>query len=384
MDFKFSKPQLMMQKMIREFAEKEVAPVAAENDELARFPIDIVDKMRDLGLLGMIVPREYGGSGCDTLTYITAVEELCKTCASTGGIIAAVNSLYCWPIVQFGTEEQKHKYLTPISKGKALGAFGLTEPEAGSDAINQQTTAVDEGDYFRLNGTKCFISGGDVADYMVVFAKLVKPGRKRGLVNAFIIEKTMPGFSVGTRENKLGIRASGTAELVFQDMMIPKENLLGPLNKGFVVAMDTLDGGRISIAAQAVGIAQGAMEAALKYSQERKQFGKAIFNFQAIQFMLADMATRISAARLLVQKAALEKDGGRPISMSSAQAKLFASETANWVTDKALQIHGGYGYIKDYPVERYFRDARITEIYEGTSEIQRLVIATNLLRKGAQ
>lgn len=382
MDFNLTPAQKMIQRIVRDFAQKEVEPLASIIDEEERFPWETVEKMAKMNLLALTVPREYGGASADPLSYIIAVEELSKICASTGGIIAALNSLFCYPIIKYGTEEQKHKYLTPVARGEKVGAFALTEPNAGSDAINQETTAILDGDHYILNGSKIFISGGDVADFVVTFAKVVQNRkRKRGRITAFIIEKGMPGFSVGTKEKKLGIRASGTAELVFEDCRIPKENMLGEFGKGFQIAMDTLDNGRISIGAQAVGIAEGAFEAARKYSLERKQFGQSISKFQAIQWMLADMAVKIDAAKLLVYRAATYKAEGKPLGTVSAMAKLYASETAMWVTTKAIQIHGGYGYMKDYPVERFFRDAKITEIYEGTSEIQRLVIASNLLKR---
>ncbi|MDD5090602.1 MAG: acyl-CoA dehydrogenase family protein, partial [Candidatus Wallbacteria bacterium] len=316
----------------------------------------------------------------DSLSYILAVEELSKVCASTGGIIAALNSLFCYPVQKYGTEEQKHRFLTPLTDGSKIGAFALTEPEAGSDAVHLETTAVPDGKNYIVNGSKIFISGGDIADFVVVMAKVV-PNRKRrrGRITAFVMERTAPGFSTGTKEKKLGIRASGTAELVFEDCPVPANNILGEVGQGFDIAMDTLDCGRISIGAQALGIATGAFEAAVKYSKERKQFGQSISKFQAIQWMLADMSTRIDAARLLVYRAAHLKDQGRPIGLASAQAKLYASEVAMWATTKALQIHGGYGYMRDYPIQRFFRDAKITEIYEGTSEIQRLVIARHIL-----
>jgi butyryl-CoA dehydrogenase len=382
MDFNLTPAQKMIQKVVRDFAQKEVEPLASIIDEEERFPWETVKKMAAMKLLGLTVPKEYGGASADPLSYIISVEELSKVCASTGGIIAALNSLFIYPLTAYGTEEQKHKYLTPIANDMKIGAFGLTEPEAGSDAVRQDTTAVLDGDDYILNGTKIFISGGDIADFIIVFAKVVKNRkRRRGRITAFIVERGMPGFSTGTKEKKLGIRASGTAELVFEDCRVPKENILGEIGDGFNIAMDTLDNGRISIGAQALGIAQGAFDAALAYSKERKQFGQSISKFQAIQWMLADMATQIEAARLLVYKAASYKAEGKPLGTVSAQAKLYASEVAMAVTTKAIQIHGGYGYMKDYPVERYFRDAKITEIYEGTSEIQRLVIANNLLKK---
>ncbi|MGM0608576.1 MAG: acyl-CoA dehydrogenase [Candidatus Muiribacteriota bacterium] len=380
MDFGFSPQQTMFKKTIREFAEKEVEPIATEIDENSRFPWETVKKMAKMGLFGMTCPKEYGGADADYITYMIAIEELSKVCASTGGIIAAVNSLACWPIEYYGSDEQKKQYLLPMCRGEKLGAFGLTEPEAGSDAFNQQTIAEDNGDYYILNGNKIFISGGDVADTIIIFAKLVTKRRKRGRMCAFIVEKNFPGFSVGVKENKMGIRASGTAELVMSDCKVPKENLLGKVGQGFEIAMQTLDGGRIGIAAQGLGIGQGALDVAVQYSKERKQFGSIIGRFQSIQTMLADISTEVEAARLLTYKAAWLKQHDMPYSTEAAQAKLYASEVAERASTKALQIHGGYGYMKDYPVERFFRDSKITQIYEGTSEIQRLVIATNLLK----
>ncbi|MFA5479281.1 MAG: acyl-CoA dehydrogenase [Candidatus Muiribacteriota bacterium] len=380
MNFSFSPQQEMFRRVIREFAENEVEPIAAEIDENSRFPWETVKKMAKMGLFGITIPKQYGGAGADYITYMIAVEELSKVCASTGGIIAAVNSLACWPLYHYGTEEQKMKYLAPICKGEKLGAFGLTEPEAGSDAFNQQTIAEDKGDHYLLNGNKIFISGGDVADTLIIFAKLVTRRGKRGRMCAFIVENTFPGYSVGVKEKKMGIRASGTAELVMADCIVPKENLLGEVGQGFEVAMQTLDGGRISIAAQALGIAAGSLDVAVKYSKERKQFGNIIGRLQAIQWMIADISTELEAARLLTYKAAYLKQNNLPFSTEAAQAKLYASEACERAATKALQIHGGYGYMKDYPVERFFRDSKITQIYEGTSEIQRLVIATNLLK----
>ncbi|MFW5782809.1 MAG: acyl-CoA dehydrogenase [Candidatus Muiribacteriaceae bacterium] len=380
MEFSLSPEQKMFKRIIQEFAEKEVKPIAAEIDENSRFPWEIVKKMGDMGLFGITIPREYGGCGADYITYMIAIEEISKVCASTGGIIAAVNSLACWPLEHYGTHEQKMKYLVPIAKGEKLGAYGLTEPEAGSDAFNQQTTAEDKGDHYLLNGNKIFISGGDVADFHIIFAKLVTRRGKRGRMCAFIVEKDFEGFSVGVKEVKMGIRASGTAELVMSDCKVPKENLLGKVGQGFQIAMNTLDGGRIGIAAQALGIAQGSLDAAVKYAKERKQFGHAIARLQAIQWMIADISVETEAARLLTYKAAWLKQNDMPYSVEAAQAKLYASEICEKAASKSIQIHGGYGYMKDYPVERYFRDSKITQIYEGTSEIQRLVIATNLLK----
>jgi len=381
MDFNLTEQQKMVRKMARDFAMNEVYPIAAEIDENSRFPMENVRKMGKLGMLGLIVPREYGGAGADYVSYMIVVEELSRICASHGGIVAATNSLVCWPLLAYGTEEQKQKYLRPIATGEKLGCFALTEPEAGSDAINQQTVAVDMGDHYVLNGCKHFISGGDVADTAIVTAKICRPGRRRGHIGAFIVETAWPGFSVGTCEKKMGLRASGTAELVLNDVKVPKENLLGDMKEGFRIAMATLDGGRISVAAQALGIGQGALEQAVDYSQQRRQFGQTISKFQAIQWKIADMATRVDAARLLVYRAAHLKQQGKEIGQAAAMAKVFASECATWACYHSLQVHGGYGYIKDYPIERFYRDAKITEIYEGTSEVQRLVIANSVLQK---
>lgn len=378
MKFDYTKEQLMIKKMVSEFAENELKPIAAEIDESMEFPINNVRKMGKLGLMGMCVDPKYGGSGTDTVCYSIGVEEVSKCCASTGVIMSVNNSLYCYPIEAFGTEEQKEMYLTPAAKGEKLGCFGLTEPNAGSDAASQTTIAEPDGDEWVINGSKVFITNGSDADLCVIFAMTDKSQGTRG-ISAFIIPTDSPGFSLGTIEDKLGIRASGQAELVFQDCRIPKENLLSDIGKGFRIAMATLDGGRIGIASQAVGIAQAAFEESLKYSKEREQFGRPISKFQAIQWMLADMATEIDAARLLTHRAAFAKDHQKRFSMEAAMAKLYASEVAMKTTTKAIQVHGGYGYIKDYPVERFFRDAKITEIYEGTSEVQRMVISANKL-----
>lgn len=379
MNFNLTKEQEMVRKVMREFAEKEVKPIAAEVDEEGRFPRETVEKMAKYSMMGIPFPKELGGAGGDTLSYIIAVEELSRVCATTGVILSAHTSLGAHPIYQFGTEEQKQKYLKPLAEGKYLGAFGLTEPNAGTDAAAQQTTAVLKGDHYVLNGTKVFITNGGEADIYIIFAMTDKSKGTRG-ISAFIVEKDFPGFSIGKVENKMGIRGSSTAELIFEDCIVPKENLLGEEGKGFVIAMQTLDGGRIGIAAQALGIAQGALDECTKYMKERKQFGKPLAAFQGLQWMYADMATKVEAARLLVYKAAMKKDEKKPFSVDAAMAKLFAAETAMEVTTKAVQIHGGYGYIKDYPVERMMRDAKITEIYEGTSQVQKMVISANLLK----
>jgi len=375
--------------LFKDFSENEVKPLAQEIDEAHRFPRETVDKMAKYGFLGIPVPKEYGGQGCDILTYAMCVEELSKVCGTTGVIVSAHTSLCVDPIMTYGTEEQKQKYAVPLAKGEKLGAFGLTEPGAGTDAQGQQTKAVLDGDEWVLNGSKCFITNGKEADVYVIFAVTgkieKKPGRFIKEISAFIVEKGTPGFTFGTKENKMGICASSTYELIFQDCRIPKENILGKQGAGFKIAMHTLDGGRIGIAAQALGIAAGALETTINYVKERKQFGRSIADFQNTQFQLADMATKVEAARLLVYKAAKKKDefqAGAKVSYSleAAQAKLYAAEVAMEVTTKAVQLHGGYGYIKEYGVERMMRDAKITEIYEGTSEVQRMVISANLLK----
>lgn len=372
-----TKEQEMVRKMVREFAEKDVAPIAAQIDKEESYPEENVKRMGALGMMGMTVPREYGGAGADTVSYVIAIEEIARVCASTAIIMSVNNSLACYPLLTFGTEEQKKKYLMPLASGQKLGAFSLTEPNAGTDAAGLMTTAKLDADNYIINGSKFFVTNGSVADTIILFAMTDRAKGTRG-ISTFIIEKGFPGFSIGTVEEKLGIRGSKTAELVFEDCHVPKENLLGKEGEGFKIAMATLDGGRIGVGAQATGIAQGAFEASLKYAKEREQFGRPIGKFQAIQWMLADMATRIDAARFLVYRAAQTKDLGKRYSKEAAMAKLYASETAMWVTTKAIQIHGGYGYTKDYPVERFFRDAKITEIYEGTSEVQRMVIAGSL------
>lgn len=379
MDFNLTKEQEMVRKLMREFAEKEVKPIAAEIDEEGRFPRETVEKMARYSMMGIPFPKELGGAGGDTLSYIIAVEELSRVCATTGVILSAHTSLGAHPIYQFGTDEQKEKYLKPLAEGKYLGAFGLTEPNAGTDAASQQTTAVLKGEHYVLNGSKVFITNGGEADIYIIFAMTDKSKGTRG-ISAFIVEKDYPGFSIGKVENKMGIRGSSTSELIFEDCLVPKENLLGQEGKGFTIAMQTLDGGRIGIAAQALGIAQGALDECTKYMKERKQFGKPLAAFQGLQWMYADMATKVEAARLLVYKAAMKKDEKKPFSVDAAMAKLFAAETAMEVTTNAVQIHGGYGYIKDYPIERMMRDAKITEIYEGTSQVQKMVISANLLK----
>lgn len=379
MDFSISKKEILFRQMLREFTEKEVRPIAAEVDELERFPLETVEKMADLGIMGIPIPVEYGGSGADSSLYAIAVEELSRACATTGVIVSAHTSLCAAPIYEFGTFEQRDKYLPNLASGKHLGAFGLTEPNAGTDAAAQQTTAVLDGDNYILNGTKIFITNAAYADIFIVFAMTDRSKGTRG-ITAFIVEKDLPGFSIGKQEKKLGIRGSSTCELIFENCIVPKENMLGRENRGFGIAMKTLDGGRIGIAAQALGIAQGAMDETVKYVKERKQFGRAIGQFQNTQFQLADLQTKIEASRLLIRSAAYKKDNKMPFTVDAAYAKLFAAETAMEVTNKAIQFHGGYGYTREYPIERMMRDAKITEIYEGTSEVQRMVIAANLLK----
>ncbi|MDO5026745.1 MAG: acyl-CoA dehydrogenase [Tissierellia bacterium] len=378
MDFKLTEEQLEMQEMFRDFALKEVAPKAIEVDETHEFPVETVEKMQELGMMGIPFSEEYGGTGSDTLTYVLAVEELSKVCATTGVIVSAHTSLGADSINKFGTEEQKQKYLVPLVSGEKLGAFALTEPDAGTDAAGQKTVAVLEGDHYILNGSKIFITNAGYADTYVVFAMTDKSQGTRG-ISAFIVEKDYEGFSLGTKEKKMGIHGSATYELVFNNVKVPKENLLGQEGKGFKIAMQTLDGGRIGIAAQALGIAQGAIDRTVKYVKERAQFGRPIAKFQNTQFVLADLEAKIQAARLLVYKAAWLKDQGESYGLAAATAKLFASETAMEVTTKCVQLHGGYGYTQEYEVERMMRDAKITEIYEGTSEVMRMVISGNLL-----
>jgi len=379
MNFNLTDEQIMIRDMARNFAEKEIAPKAAEIDKNHRFPEELVKKMAELNLLGVMVDPEYGGAGMDTVCYALAIEEVSAACASTGVIMSVNNSLVCDPIERNATPEQKVKFLTPLASGKKLGCFGLTEPNAGTDVAGQKTGAVLDGDSWVINGTKNFITNGREADIAVVFAMTDKSAGHRGM-SAFIVEKGTPGFSVGKVEDKLGICGSSTTELVFEDCRIPKENLLGKTGDGFKIAMVTLDGGRIGIAAQALGIARAALEAAKKHARERVQFGKPIADLQAIQWMIADMALRLDSARLLTHRAAFEKDQHGRFSRASAMAKLAAAEAAMWITTKAIQIHGGYGYTKEYQVERHFRDAKITEIYEGTNEVQRLVIAAAELK----
>ena len=388
MDFGVSKKHEMARSLFKEFAENEVKPLAQEVDETEKFPTGTVEKMAKYGFLGIPVPKELGGQGCDILTYAMCVEELSKVCGTTGVIVSAHTSLCVDPILTFGTPEQKEKYVPDLASGKKLGAFGLTEPMAGTDAQGQQTKAVLDGDEWVLNGSKCFITNGKEADVYIVIAvtgKVEKRGRTMKEISAFIVEKGTPGFTFGVKEKKMGIRGSSTYELIFTDCRIPKENLLGKQGKGFNIAMHTLDGGRIGIAAQALGLAEGALETTIAYVKERKQFGRSIAQFQNTQFQLADMATKVKAAQLMVYRAALKKDeyqAGAKVSYSveAAMAKLYAAEVAMEVTTKCVQLHGGYGYIREYDVERMMRDAKITEIYEGTSEVQRMVISGALLK----
>lgn len=378
MDFVLSKEHQMARTLFKEFAETEVKPLAQEVDETERFPQETVDKMKKLGFMGIPIPKEYGGQGCDTLTYVICVEELSKVCGTTGVIVSAHTSLGSDPIKNFGTPEQKEKYLRKLASGEYLGAFALTEPNAGTDSSAQQSKAVLEGDHYILNGSKIFITNGGKADTYVVFAMTDRSKGTKG-ISGFIIEKGFPGFSIGTKEKKMGIRGSSTTELIFENCIVPKENLLGAEGKGFGIAMQTLDGGRIGIAAQALGIAEGAYEETIKYVKERKQFGRPLAKFQNTQFQIADMATKIKAAQLLVYRAAMAKDAQKRFSEEAAMAKLYAAEVAMEITTKAVQLHGGYGYTREYPVERMMRDAKITEIYEGTSEVQRMVISSNEL-----
>ena len=388
MDFTLSKEHEMARTLFREFAEKEVKPLAIEVDETEEFPKATVEKMAKAGFMGIPIPKEYGGQGCDVLTYAMCVEKLAKVCGTTAVIVSAHTSLCCDPILTYGTEEQKQKYLPDLASGKKIGAFGLTEPGAGTDAQGQQTKAVLEGDEWVLNGSKIFITNGKEADVYVIFAitgMIEKRGRMTKEISAFIVEKGTPGFSFGTKEKKMGIRGSSTYELIFTDCRIPKDNMLGQQGKGFGIAMHTLDGGRIGIAAQALGIGEGALDRTIAYVQERKQFGRAIGAFQNTQFQLADMATKAQAAQFMVYKAACTKDQytkdhKTSYNVEAAMAKLYAAEMAMEVTTKAVQLHGGYGYTREYEVERMMRDAKITEIYEGTSEVQRMVISANLLK----
>ena len=379
MDFELSEEQLLIRGMVKEFAASEVAPIAAEIDRNHRFPEESIPKLAKLNLLGVPYPEEFGGAGADNVSYVLVIEELARVCASTAAIVSGHTSLGTWPIFEFGTSAQKEKYVTNLASGSMLGAFAITEPGAGTDAAAGKATAVVDGDEYVLNGSKIFITNGGYADVYIVTAMTDLAAGTRG-ISAFIVEKDAPGFSVGEKEHKMGIKASSTTPLYLSDCRIPKDALLGKEGKGFNIAMAALDGGRIGIAAQALGIAQGALDASIAYAKERVQFGKPLAALQAIQWMIADMATDIDAARLLVYRAAWNKDQGLPFGTAASMAKLFASETSTRVADRAIQIHGGYGYTESYPVERAYRDAKITELYEGTSEVQRMVIAGSLLR----
>ena len=381
MDFELSEEQRMVQEMVRAFVEKDVKPAAAPMDHDGIYPADLVKKLGELGLMGMFVPPEFGGSGMDLVSYVIAMEEISKSWASLSVIMSVNNSLVCDPLLRFGSEDQKKKYLTPLARGNLLGCYALTEPGAGSDAGSIQTRAKREGNDYVLNGTKIFITNGRHANLAIVYA-VTDPSRGKKGISAFVVEKGTPGFSVEKLEDKLGLRSSDTAELLFRDCRVPKENLLGVENEGFKIALSTLDGGRIGIAAQALGIAQGCLEESLAYAKQRRQFGQQIGEFQAIQWMLADTATEIDAARLLTYRAAWLRQQGKKVTEAASMAKLFASEAANRIAYKAVQIFGGYGYMKEFPVERFYRDARITTLYEGTSEIQRLVIARHIVHGG--
>ncbi|MEN9459492.1 MAG: hypothetical protein RL135_2115 [Bacteroidota bacterium] len=379
MNFEFTEEHLNVQQAARDFAQTELLPGVIERDNEQKFPAEQIKKLGELGFLGIMVDPKYGGSGMDTISYVLAMEELSKIDASASVVVSVNNSLVCWGLETYGTEEQKQKYLVPMASGAVHGAFLLSEPEAGSDATSQRTTAEDKGDYYLMNGTKNWITNGNSGTYYLVIAQThVEKGHKG--INAFIVEKNWPGVTVGKKEDKMGIRGSDTHSIMFQDVKVPKENRIGEDGFGFKFAMKVLAGGRIGIAAQALGIASGAYELAVKYSKERKAFGKEIMHHQAIQFKLADMATQIEAARLLVLKAAALKDSGKDYALASSMAKVFASETAMWVTTEAVQVHGGYGFVKEYHVERLMRDAKITQIYEGTSEVNRIVISREILR----
>jgi alkylation response protein AidB-like acyl-CoA dehydrogenase len=375
----FKKEHELIRKLAKEFAEKELAPIAAEVDEAATYPKEVIKKLADANFFGITTPTEYGGAGADYRSYVIVMEELCKKCASTGTYVSSPNSLMGAPLISVGTDEQKRDYLTPMITGEKIGAFGLTEPGAGSDAGAIQTTAVKDGDYYILNGRKTFITHAPIADFTIVFAKTDETKGLKG-ISAFLVDSNLEGYSVGKPEDKMGVRGSKTSDVILENVRVHKDKLLGKENKGFLTAMKTLDTGRLGIAAQSIGIAQGAMDEAIKYIKERKQFGRTISQFQGIQFALAEMETKLNAARLLTYNTALKKDMGLDASKDASMAKLYAAETAMEVVSKALQFHGGYGYIKEYTIERLFRDARITSIYEGTSEVQKMVIAGNLLK----
>ena len=379
MSYKLTDEQLMIQAMVREFSRKVVAPEAAERDQTKEFPAQILKKMGELGFMGMMIPPEYGGEGADTISYVLALSEIAYSCASTAVVMSVHNSIVCESIYHFGTEDQKQRYLKPLAAGKIIGAFALTEPHAGSDPVAQTTTAVRDGDSYVINGVKRFISTGKNAGLVIVTAKTDETLRHKG-ISAFIIPRKTPGLIVGRTEDKMGLRASDTTDLIFEDCRIPAENLLGQEGDGFKIVMKGLDSGRIGIAAQSIGVAQAALDAAVKYAKERDQFGQKICKFQGLRWIIADMATEIEAARQLMLSAASMKDRGEKYTAQASMAKLFASEMVNRITAKALQIHGGYGFTKDYAVERFFRDARVFTIYEGTSEIQRIVISDHVLK----
>lgn len=379
MAFQFTHEQLMIQSMVREFARDVVAVGAAQRDQTKTFPADILKQMGELGLLGMMIPPHYGGSGADTISYVLALAEIAGACASTAVVMSVQNSIVCESLYKFGSEEQKQKFLVPLAQGDVIGAFALTEPNAGSDPVSQSTSAVRDGGHYIINGTKRFITSGKNAQTVIVTAKTDESKRHKG-ISAFVVTKENPGLKVGHTEDKLGLRASDTTDLIFDDCRVPACDRLGPEGEGFTIAMQGLDGGRIGIAAQSIGVAQAALSASIRYTQEREQFGRRISKFQGLRWILADMATELEAARQLTMAAAALKDRGKKFTMQASMAKLFASEMVNRLTAKAIQMHGGYGYTKEYPVERYYRDARVFTIYEGTSEIQRIVISNHLLK----
>jgi butyryl-CoA dehydrogenase len=379
MDFGLTEEQRMIRDAAREVAEKEIAPGAAKTDETREFPWEVIKRLGEMGFMGMCVDTEYDGAGLDFLSYVLALEEISAACASTGVVMSVQNSLCCGPIDKFGTEDQKRRYLTGLASGQKIGAYCLTEPEAGSDAANQKTTAVKKNGSYVLNGTKMFVTNGGVADLLVVYTRTDPAAKSRG-ITCFLVEAGYPGVDRSHREKTMGIRGSTTMEIVLSDVEVPEENLLGELNRGYSIALATLEGGRIGIAAQAIGIARNAYNEAIKYAQQREQFGSPISEFQSIQWMLADMATEINASQLLTYKASVLRDQGERCAKEASMAKLYASETAVRCADRAVQIHGGYGYIQDFPVERLYRDAKITQLYEGTSQVQKLVIAATLLK----
>ncbi len=379
MAYQLTDEQLMIQSMVREFARKEILPTAAERDKSKEFPADNLKKMAELGLLGMMIPVQYGGEGADTISYVLALSEIAYACAATAVVMSVHNSIVCESIVRYGTEEQKKKYLKKLASGKWIGAFALTEPHAGSDPVSQATTAEKDGDYYVINGSKRFITTGKNSGLVIVTAK-TDPAKAHKGISAFLVEKGTPGLIVDREEDKMGLRASDTTDLIFDNCRVPAKNRLGQEGDGFKIAMTALDGGRIGIAAQSVGVAQAAFDAAVKYAKQREQFGQKISKFQGLRWMIADMATQIEAARQLMLSAAAMKDSGKRYTMQASMAKLFASEMVNRITAKAVQIHGGYGFTTDYPVERYYRDARVFTIYEGTSEIQRVVISNNIFK----